>query len=274
MSNFKILLKKNLLELLRNKKLIIFSIVFVALSILSAVMAKLLPILFEALLSGIENDMTGSIYMEKATVADSYLQYISNMGETAFLLIIFMFANTITKEKKDGTYENLKMNKVKDHEIILAQFAAQVILITVSFLFSIAIFAVLNILLFRQIMGLRGVVILTYIYLLLLFAIAFTLFSSCVSKSTGKSYLLVVLGYFIISLLDIIPRINVVNPFHLLSVSMELVYYEAYSLKENIITSISSLIISAILVIISIFVVKNKINNRKVINDGNNAEGI
>ena len=37
---------------------------------------------------------------------------------------------------------------------------------------------------------------------------------------------------------------------------------------------IFSLIIGVILVIISVFVVKNKINNRKVISDGNNAEGI
>ena len=274
MGNFRILLKKNLLEMIRNKKIIIFGVVFVILSVLSAGIAKVLPILLEFLLEGIESNEFSGLYISKATVADSYIQYISNMGETAILLIILMFAGTITKEKKNGTYDSLKMNNVKDKEIVLAHFVSQVILITVSYALSIAIFAILNILLFRQIMGLRGIVILTYIYLLLLVALAFTLFASCISKTTGKAYLIVILGYFGASLLEIIPRVNVINPFHLLSVSNKLVSYEVYSLKENLITSISTLIIGVILVIISVFVVKNKINNRKVISNGNNTEGI
>ena len=274
MSNFKILLKKNLLEMIRNKKIVIFCVVFVVLSVLSAVVAKILPDLFEFLLQGMDSNELVGLYISDATVADSYIQYISNIGETAILLIILMFAGTITKEKKDGTYEFLKTNNVKDKEIVLAHFVSQVILITVSYALSVTVFAMLNILLFRQIMGVRGIVVLTYIYLLLLVSLSFTLFASCVSKTTGKSYLIVIIGYLGTSLLDIVPRINVINPFHLLSISNKLVYYESYSLKENLLTVIFSLIIGVILVIISVFMVKNKINNRKVINNGNNTEGI
>ena len=274
MANFIVLLRKNLLEMVRNKRIIIFTFVFVAISVISAFSAKMLPKLFELLVDELEGAGAGAMYVEKATVADSYIQYISNMGEIAVLLVSIMFAGTIVKEKKSGTYDTLKMNKVKDSEIVLSHFISQIILATISYVLSIAMFVLLNIILFRQIMGIRGFVILFYIYLLLLVTISFSLFSSCLCKKSGKAYLLVILTYFGVSLLEIIPKINRFNPFHLLTISSELCYYESYSLKENLITSISSLLIGAFLVIISLFIVKNKINNRKELANENISRGI
>lgn len=274
MANFKVLLKKNLIEMVRNKRLIIFSVVFIAISVISALSARFLPELFELLLESVEENI-GGVYIEKAHVNDSYIQYISNMGEIALLLVIIMFAGTITKERVSGTYDFLRMNKVKDEEIVLSHFVAQMILVTVSFVLSVAFFTVLNILLFRQIMGVRGFVVLAYIYLLLLVGVVFSLFCSCLCKKSGRAYLISILGYFVFSLLEVIPRINKINPFHLLTVSTELMYYESYSLKENLITSFSALFITALLLIGSLFVVKNRINNRKgSFNEENNTERV
>ena len=275
MANFMILLKKNLLEMVRNKRVIIFSIVFVVVSVISALSAKFLPELIKLLLEGIEESGLGELYIEKATVADSYVQLISNVGEVSVLLIILMFAGTIAKEKSSGTYASLKMNKVKDHEIVLSHFVAQVILVTISYVLSVAVFVLLNILLFRQIMGIRGFVVLIYLYLLLLTMSGFALFSGSLCNKSGKAYLIVILGYFGLGILEVIPKINQINPFHLLTVSTELMYYESYSLKENLITSLSSLFILVVFVIGSVFVVKNRINNRKaIVNEENKSEGI
>ncbi len=272
MDNFMILLKKNLLEMVRNKRIIIFSLVFIFISIISAFTAKFLPELISFLLQGIE---TGNlISVEKGTVADSYVQYIANVGEVGLLLVAIMFVGTIVKEKKSGTYETLKMNGVKDNEIVLSHFVAQIILVSISYILSIAVFVLLNILLFNQIMGVRGFVVLLYIYLILLVIISFSLFVSCLFKKSFRAYLFVILGYFVVGFLEVIPRINKINPFHLLSISNQLMYYKEYSLKENLITSISSLIIVILLVIISLFVVKNKINNRKELNNEDNTKGI
>jgi len=269
MANFKVLLKKNLIEMIRNKRIIIFSVVFVALSLISALTAKFLPVLFELLLSGLE-DLTGeSAFVMKATVADSYVQYIANFGQIAVLLIGIMFANAISKEKSKGTYASLKMNGVKDKEIVFSHFVSQVILVTVSYLLSISMFVLLNIILFRQIMGLRGVVALTYIYLLMIVTICFSLFASCVCKKSSKAYLLVILSYFGLSILDLIPRINRLNPLHLLTISSNLMYYENYLLKEHLITSFVSVGMCILLVILSLLLVKNNINNKKVITNDN-----
>ena len=266
MGNFVILLKKNLIEMVRNKRVLIFSIVFILISAISAVSARFLPEIFTLLLEELDG-ASGGLYIDKATVADSYVQFIANMGEIAVLLVSIIFVGTIIKEKSKGTYDVLKMNKVNDKEIVLSHFVAQVMLVSISYVLSVAIFVVLNILLFNQIMGVRGFVVLMYVYLLLLFVIAFSLFTSCLCKKSGKAYLIVILGYFGMSILEVIPYINQINPFHLLTVSSELIYYKSYSVKENLITAFSSLFIIISLVVVSLFVVKNKINNKKV--DGN-----
>ena len=270
MRNFIILLKKNLLEMIRNKRIIIFGLVFVAISIISALTAKFLPELYKLLLGSME---MGDMYIVKeGTVADSYVQFIANMGEVTVLLIGIMFANVITKEKTTGTYQTLKMNNVKDHEIVLSHFVAQVLLVTLSYTLSVAALVVLNILFFNQIMGLRGFVVLIYIYLLLLVTIGFSLLSSCICKKSGKSYLVVILSYFGFMILDLVPRINKVNPFHLLTISTELMYTEAYVLKDHLLTSLSSFGIIIILVILSLLFVKNRINNkREIMNEEHNV---
>ena len=269
MANFMILLKKNLVEMIRNKRIIIFSAVFVALSLISAFSAKYLPVLLDFLLSELGEGMGNELFLFEGTVADSYIQLISNFGEIAILLVSIMFAGTIVKEKNKGTYYSLKMNGVKDHQIVLSHFVSQVILVGVSYLVSVAIFVLLNILLFRQIMGLRGCVVLTYMFLLLLVTICFSLFASCLCKKSGKAYLLVILSYFVVTFMEIIPYLNKVNPIHLLTISTNLMYIEEYSLSEHLITSFSTIGICVGLITLSLFLVKNRINNKKVLNNDN-----
>ena len=273
MANFMVLLKKNIVEMIRNKKVLIFAIVFVAISLISALSARYLPEIFEALLSELE-EVSGGLILFSSTVADSYVQFISNIGEMAVLLIAILFATSITKEKTKGTYNNLITYGVKDKDIVLAHYVSQLILITVCYLLSVAVFTVLNILLFSQIMGLRGVVALTYMYLLLVATLSFTLFCSCLCNKNGKAYLFVILGYFVVSFLEVIPKVNVVNPIHLLSLATELMYYPEYVLSEHIMSVIFSIIVSALLVIGAVFVSRSRIKNCKMVKFYDNTERI
>lgn len=263
MASFLVLLKKNIIEIVRNKRVLIFSIVFVVISVISALTAKFLPELLQLLMDGIEGEIGESLWIPEGTVADSYIQLISNVGEISILLVVIMFATSITKEKVNGTYDSLKMNKVSDSKIVLSHLLANICLVTASYLASVAVFVILNILLFNQIMGLRGFVVLLYLYLLLLVAICFSTFVSCFCKKNSHSYLILILSYFVFGFLDIIPKFNKVNPMHLLTISSNLMYYEVYSLSENLITAISSVVICAALVVLSLFVVKNRIDNTK-----------
>ena len=82
----------------------------------------------------------------------------------------------------------------------------------------------------------------------------------------------VILSYFGFMLLDLIPRINKINPFHLLTIGTELMYTEAYVLTDHLLTALSSFGIVIILVILSLFLVKNRVNNkREIVNEEHNV---
>lgn len=260
MANFVILLKKNLLEMIRNRRIIIFGIVFIAISCISALSAKYLPDIINSLLEGMEEQI-GATFVFEANVAESYVQFISNIGQIAVLLVGILFASSISKEKSRGTYNDLITRGVKDKEIVLAHFVSQLIVITFSFLLSVCLFVTLNILLFNQIMGIRGIVALIYLYLLLVVTISFTLFISCICKKNSRAYVLVILGYFGLSFLDVIPRLNKFNPFHLLTLATELMYYPNYSVTDHLLTFVVTFIISSGLVVLALWFSKNRVNN-------------
>ena len=103
MTNFIVLLKENFIEIVRSKKIFVFSFVFTFLSVISAFTAKYLPLLFEALLSDVE---LGGMYLFEATVANSYVQFISNFGQISVLLICVMFCGSIVKFSSEGQSAN------------------------------------------------------------------------------------------------------------------------------------------------------------------------
>ena len=110
MNNFKILLKKNLLEMVRNKRLIVFSIVFLSISLFSALTAKVLPGLIDWLFESLGEDGTYiSVLLGGNTIAGSYIQYISMITDVALLLILIFFVGTLIKEKKTVNYRSIKL---------------------------------------------------------------------------------------------------------------------------------------------------------------------
>ena len=195
MSNFKTLFKKDMLELIRTKKWLVYIISFIAIVILSVVTARLLPELFNALLQ--EGDGFTMFMYEEVSIATSYSQFIANMGEIAWLIIGVMFATTLCREKNKGTYNLLKSNGVKEHEIVLSHFLSKLLLITVSYILSVITFAVANLFVFHEYTGLRGLIALTYVYLILVFALCLAIFISSIVKKNSGGYILILITYFI-----------------------------------------------------------------------------
>ena len=147
MGNFIELLKKDLLEIKRSKKWIISIVAFVLLAIISAVSAKILPELMNMALKD-----TGFEFLLPSvpSIADSYLQFIANIGEMGLILIIVMSVTYLIKEKLMGTYYTLKNNNVDDSQIVLSHFISKLIMFTISYLASIIVFVSLNLILFNE----------------------------------------------------------------------------------------------------------------------------
>lgn len=261
MNNFMVLLKKDFLEIFRTKKWLVYLITFLVITIFSVVSARVLPELLNLVLveSGLEES-----FSYKASVADSYTQFIANMGEIAWLLIAIMFANTLVKEKNSGTYYMLKSNGVSETKIVLSHFLSKLILITLAYMASIVLFIPMNLILFKEYTGVRGFVSLSYLYLSLVFALCLALFISSFVKKNSKGYILAIVIYFILTILSIFPYIDIYNPLYGLTLSTNTIISPDYNtLSDYLINLFVTIGISIILVVSSIYIFKNKINNRK-----------
>lgn len=256
MANFKILLKKNFLELKRTKKWFIFIGVFAFLSIVSALFAKYLLALITPVF-----EMMGLVIEFEPTIADSYAQFTANMGETAYLLIVIMFSALLIKEKTAGTYYILKNNGVKESEIVLAEYLTKLILITVSYLASILVFVICNLILFNSYTGYRGVISLIFIYLLLVFALTFAFFVSSVVKKKSIGYVLGIVSYFVLPILSTIPKINVATPFYTLTLANNVMVDLEHVWADYLINGFATIALIVTMVFASIYFFKERVDN-------------
>lgn len=259
MKDFKFLLKKDFLELCRTKKWIIYLVCFSLISVISVLTAKFLPELFNMLFSSTGLDM----FEMQATIADSYTQFVANIGETGVLLIAIMFSLILVKEKTSGTGYILQCHGVKDHKVVLSHFVSKLILITASYLVSIVIFVSLNFLIFKEYTGVRGVVSLSYLYLTLVFALALGIFISSISKNNMTSVIVTFGIYFLLTILSAFPYIDIYNPMSTIMMANNIIVNEAYELSDYLINLFVTLGFIVALIGGSIYTYKNKIDNRK-----------
>jgi len=260
MGNFMILFKKDLLELKRSKKWLVYILTISFITLFSVISARLLPEILNLFL--VETGLD-EVFTYRPSVADSYVQFISNVGQIIWILIAIMFSNTLVKEKVSGTYYMLKSNGVSETKIVLSHFLSKLLLITISYLVSIAIFVPLNLVLFKEYAGLRGVIALSYLYLSLIFALCFALFiSSCVKKK-NKGIIFVIAIYFILSILVMFPYIDIYNPLYNLTLASNVIMYKDNKTSEYLINLFTTIGYCIVFIISSMYLFKNKINNGK-----------
>jgi len=174
-----------------------------------------------------------------------------------------MFANTMIKEKQSGTFYLLKANGVKEEEIVLSHFVSKLILITFSYLASIALLVPLNLIVFREYTGLRGAVSLSYLYLVLVFALTLSLFISSVVNKKSVGYALAIGAYFVLVIISAFPYINIYIPIHSLTLASNIITDIDYKISDYLINLGMNIIINIGLIIGSILILKKKIDNRK-----------
>lgn len=260
MGNFVTLFKKDLLEIKRSKSWLIFPLVFILVAGISVVTAKVLPELLNMLLK--DTPLNGLMeYIP--SIGDSYSQFAANMGEISILLVMILFSTALIKEKKSGTYYMLKDNGVSEAKIVLSHFLSKLILLTLSYLVSVVVFVVSNMIVFNSYTGIRGVVSLSYVYLALIFALAFSLFISSCSKKSVVAYVLSISIYFVLYTISAFPYIDIYNPLYSLVLASNIITKAEYQISDYIINLSVTLSLVVFFIIASIYFFKNKIDNRK-----------
>ena len=255
MNNFNILLKSHFLEFKRTHKWLVYILTFIGIALLSSVVTKYL---FDFVTPILES--MGFVYY--ATVADAYGEFINNMSEIGFFLITIMFSGSLVKEKTSSTYYVLKSNEVKEKEIVLAHYVSKLILITASYLISIVVFVISNLIFFRAYTGYRGVVSLSLLYLFLVFSLSFAMFISSFIKKKSIGIAISIPAYLVLGIVAIIPKVGVYTPFYVLTLAREIITQSTIVTMDYVIGFSMIITFSVGLLLGSIGIYSNKIDNR------------
>lgn len=227
MAQFKAFFKKELREQFKTPKFLIIGIVSLVVMLLSVVFAKILPILFE--LAG----LTESGINITSTYMDTYNQYFSSMSEIGLIVLIIIYAGSLSSEISKGTMVTLLANGMSRPTIILVKFLVQVIVWTICYWASFGLNILGTLILFGEAtapyLGYAGLML----YLYGNFTIALMIFGGALTRKYGLT-LLIALGFFLVgTLISVIPNVAQYLPTYL-SLSGYGVMQSAISIKETI----------------------------------------
>lgn len=202
-----VLIKKDLMEQWRTKKIIILSIIFLFVAISSPIMAKIMP---EVMKSISVPGMT--INLPASTYSDSIDQFVKNISQIALLVIIFIVAGAVSDEKNKKTLEILLTKPISRPLFILSKFKAYFASIVVIFTISSLVFYLYTVSIFGTFNLLNFTIMSANILIYTLMIVAVTILASTITKSSiaagGIGFLSYILFSTIFSLIKPLQKFS------------------------------------------------------------------
>lgn len=197
MKQFTILLKKDIKELFKTKKVLILCAIFFIFALSSPLIAKMTPELLKYAGDGFQ------ISMPEPTIVDSFAQFFKNIDGLCLFATIIILAGIIANEKAKGLYTNLINNNVTKSNFILSKVVSQIIVITGVYLISILLFSIYNYILFNKVFVEYSFLALLSMYIYMIFIICVVNLCSTVSKSNIISIVVSFVVVFSLNIFDL-----------------------------------------------------------------------
>ncbi|MBN2386361.1 MAG: ABC transporter permease subunit [Anaerolineales bacterium] len=127
--NFFIVLRKELMEQWRTKRLLVILAVMAIFGLISPLLAKLTPDLLKSI-----PDMPAGLadLIPEPTLTDAVLQYVKNLEQFGILLALLMSMGSVAQEKERGTAAMMLTHPLSRAAFLLAKFAALAVTFTLS----------------------------------------------------------------------------------------------------------------------------------------------
>ncbi len=199
------LIKKDLLEQWRTKKILILAIILLFVAISSPILAKITPELLKSVsVPGL------TVKLPTPTYIDALDQFIKNVSQIALLVLVFVVAGAVSDEKNRKTLEILLTKPIPRTWFILSKFKAYFISITAIFAACSLIFYLYTILTFDVFNFLNFMIMTGNILLYILMIVSVTILASTVVKNSigagGIGFVVFILFGTIFSLFEPIKK--------------------------------------------------------------------
>ena len=132
MRQFSAFIKKEWMEQSRTNKLLILGIASVVFGIMSPAVAKLTPVIFEAMSESLSDQGISSIQLGEVTAITSWQQFYKNIS-TLMIVFVIMASGTLTNEYQKGTLVNIVTKGMPRYKILVSKLLVQVALWTLSY---------------------------------------------------------------------------------------------------------------------------------------------
>lgn len=203
---FLIAVKKELLQMWRTQRIIIVAAVFLVFGMMSPALAKFTP----QILGSMEGAAMFADLIPEPTVADAMTQFIKNLTQFGFILVILMGMGAVAGEKEKGVAAIILSKPMPRWGFILSKFTAQALVYIVAMIAAGAGALGYTWMLFGA-FDLGPFVLLTLLLLLwLLVFVAVTVLGSTVGGSMAAGAGIALGGAVLLLLAGYIP--NVVGP--------------------------------------------------------------
>lgn len=203
MNQLKVLVRKELLEQARTRKILILAIIFLFVALSSPILAKLTP----EILKGVS--MPGlTLNLPDPTYHDAIDQLIKNVSQLALLVLVFVVAGAITDEKSKRTLEIVLTKPVPRRSFIAAKFAAYFLSVGAIFYAACLLFYGYSLSLFGSFSAWNFLLMATAVLLYLLAIVSLTLLASTVVRGTILAGGLGFVGFLLLSIVpSLVPRV-------------------------------------------------------------------
>jgi ABC-2 type transport system permease protein len=249
---FKILLKKELIEIFKTSKILVIPLIFLFFGFLSPLITKYMPEIFASVMEEMP------FALPEMTWIDSFDQFFKNMDQIIFIAIILVFMGIVSDEKSKGTDTLVLIKNVKKSDFVLSKITASSILIIASYFISFLACLLYTTVLFESINYSLAFQASLLNLIGLLFLLIVTISMSTIFNSPIISGAMTVAFYFTFSIISLpIKFLSKYSPMSLGGYSANILRgVETFS--NSISTIIFTIVLSAILVITSIYIYSNR----------------
>lgn len=202
MNGFGPLLRKELLEQWRTRRLLVVAVVFVALGIGSPFLARYTPELIQAL-----GGVPFEIEFPEPTTRDAVDQFLKNLGQVGILSAILLAMGSVATEKERGTAALLLSKPASRAAYLAAKLVAMTVTLTLGLVLASAIAYVYTALLFDTpgISGWAGMTALLLVSMLAYLALTFV--GSALTRSAVAAAGIGIAGMIVLAIVAALPNL-------------------------------------------------------------------
>lgn len=246
--NFFALIKKELKESIRSRRLYVLTLIFTFFGIVSPLAARYMPDIVESM----TRSQNIKIELPSPTWMDAVGQYIKNISQVCSFILIFFIMGVVAREKEKGTAIFVLVKPVSRTYFLLAKFISSWLNVLVALFFSM-IFSIFYTMLFFENLPLYNFIYQNFLLLLnLLVLVSFTIFYSAIARSQLIAGILSFLTWIAFSISAQFGKPGEFSPSRLISESSMLVK-PAYVVSWEPVAGAIAVILASILFSIVIF---------------------